>query len=110
MKSNLRPNIRLATNLLLVIGTFAVTLKIAPISTMYQKKNLFFRKLKFFIFFFLLPINSINYSHAHTRGSFSYPQEAINKSLKLGCEGIHKNQDKWLPCKNEKELHKYLRK
>ena len=25
-------------------------------------------------------------------------------------EGIHKNQDRWMPCKNEKELHIYLRK
>ncbi len=30
MRSNFRPNIRLATNILLVIGTFAIALKIAP--------------------------------------------------------------------------------
>ena len=24
--------------------------------------------------------------------------------------GVQEKQDKWLPCKNEKELHKYLRK
>ena len=51
-----------------------------------------------------------NYSHAHMRGTFSSKQDAQNRSLQLGCEGIHKNQDKWLPCKNEKELHIYLRK
>ena len=44
------------------------------------------------------------------RGIFSYEQDAAKRSLELGCEGTHKNQDKWLPCKNEKELHKYLRK
>ena len=44
------------------------------------------------------------------RGKFSSEQDALNRSLELGCEGIHKNQDKWLPCENEKELHKYLRK
>ena len=35
---------------------------------------------------------------------------AEKRSLELGCEGIHKNQGKWMPCKNEKELHIYLRK
>ena len=37
-------------------------------------------------------------------------EEALKKSLTIGCKGIHKNKDKWLPCSNEKELHKYLRK
>ena len=40
MRSNFRPNIRLATNILLVIGTFAIALKIAPIAEVYQEKNL----------------------------------------------------------------------
>jgi len=44
------------------------------------------------------------------RGTFSSEGEAKNRSLELGCEGIHNNQDKWLPCKNEKELHMYMRK
>ena len=43
------------------------------------------------------------------RGTYSSEQEALKKSLELGCIGTHKNQDKWLPCENEKELHKYLR-
>ena len=48
--------------------------------------------------------------YAHTRGTFLSHEDAENRSLELGCEGIHKNQDKWMPCKNEKELHIYLRK
>ena len=76
----------------------------------FELMQIVFRKLKFFIFFFFLPINFNDYSHAHMRGSFSSEQEAINRSLELGCEGIHKNQGKWLPCQNEKELHIYLRK
>ena len=66
-------------------------------------------KLKFFIFLFCLYLNFSGYSNAHMRGTFSSEQEAENRSLELGCPGIHKNKDKWLPCKNEKELHKYLR-
>ena len=66
--------------------------------------------LKIFIYLFFLFINFNNYSHAHMRGEFLSEEDAKNKSLELGCEGIHKNQDKWLPYKNERELHRYLRK
>ena len=37
MRANFRPNIRLATKILLVIGT---ALKITPIAEVYQEKNL----------------------------------------------------------------------
>ena len=66
-------------------------------------KNLKIFSLVFFI------INFNNYSHAHMKGTFNSAQEAENRSIELGCEGIHKNKNKWLPCKNEKELHIYLR-
>ena len=46
MRSNFRPNIRLATNILLVFGTFAIALKIAPIAKLYQEKNLCIKYLK----------------------------------------------------------------
>ena len=38
MRSNFRPNIRLATNILLVIATFAIVFKISPIAKVYQEK------------------------------------------------------------------------
>jgi len=46
MRSNFRPNILLATNILLVVGTFAIALKIAPIAEVYQEKNLCIKYLK----------------------------------------------------------------
>ena len=46
MRSNFRPNIRLATNILFVIGTFAIAFKIAPISEIYQEKNWCIQYLK----------------------------------------------------------------
>ena len=46
MRSNFRPNIRLATNILLVIGTFAIAFKIAPITELYKEKNLCIKYLK----------------------------------------------------------------
>ena len=48
--------------------------------------------------------------NAHMKGKFLTEETALIESLKLGCKGAHKNKDKWLPCSNEKELHKYLRK
>ena len=68
------------------------------------------RNLKFVIFLLFLSLNFNNYSLAHMRGIFLSEEEAEKRSLELGCEGIHKNKDKWMPCKNEKELHIYLRK
>ena len=68
------------------------------------------RNYKFLILLFFLYLNFNSYSLAHTRGKFLSEEDAEKRSLELGCEGIHKNQNKWLPCKSEKELHKYLRK
>ena len=39
MRSNFRPNIRFATNIFLVIGIFAIALKINPIAEVYQEKK-----------------------------------------------------------------------
>jgi len=41
MRSNFRPNIRLSTNILLVIGTFAIALKITPIAEIYKEKFMY---------------------------------------------------------------------
>ena len=38
MRSIFLPNIQLAKNILLVIGTFAIALKISPIAEVYQEK------------------------------------------------------------------------
>ena len=40
MRSNFLPNIRLAINILLVFGTFAIAIKIAPIAEVYKEKKL----------------------------------------------------------------------
>ena len=37
-------------------------------------------------------------------------EEAIERSIEVGCDGYHKNGKKWMPCENESELHKALRK
>ena len=69
-----------------------------------------FVKIKTLTFLFFIFLNFNLSSNAHMKGTFSNEKDAEKESLELGCEGIHKNQDKWLPCKNENELHRYLRK
>ena len=68
-----------------------------------------FEKIKTLPFLFFIFINFNLSSNAHMKGIFSTAKDAEKESLELGCVGIHKNQDKWLPCENEKELHRYLR-
>ena len=46
MRSNFRTDIHLALNILIVIGSFAIALKIAPIAELYQEKNLCIKYLK----------------------------------------------------------------
>ena len=72
--------------------------------------HIILRNFKFFIILFSLSLNFNSFSHAHMRGTFLSEEDAENRSLELGCEGILKNQDKWMRCKNEKELHIFLRK
>ena len=46
MRSNFKPNIRLASNIFLVIATFAIALKLIPMEQVYQEKNLCIKYLK----------------------------------------------------------------
>ena len=60
--------------------------------------------LLFTFFYYPLKVES------HSKGYFKSELEAKKKALKLGCDGAFKLKELWLPCKNEVELHKYLRK
>ena len=75
-----------------------------------MKFNSVFRNFRILIISFYFFLNFNSFSYAHMKGTFSSEKNAAKKSLELGCIGTHKNKDKWLPCENEKELHKYLRK
>jgi len=50
--------------------------------------HIFLRNFKFFIFLFSLSLNFNSYSHAHMRGTFLSEEDAENRSLELGCEGV----------------------
>ena len=75
-----------------------------------MKFNSVFRNFRIPIIYLYLFLNFSSFSYAHMKGTFTSENKAAKKSLELGCIGTHKNKDKWLPCENEKELHKYLRK
>ena len=42
--------------------------------------------------------------NAHTRGIYKNSTDAKEHSSQLGCEGIHKNGEYWMPCSNEKSI------
>ena len=47
---------------------------------------------------------------AHLKGNYLTESEAKKKANELGCSGTFKLKEMWMPCKSEKDLHKYLRK
>lgn len=46
MRPNFQPKLRLATNILLAVGTFAIAYKLKPIAEVYQEKILCIKYLK----------------------------------------------------------------
>ena len=47
---------------------------------------------------------------AHGKGLYDTKAEAQARAEELDCTNIHKNNGKWMPCANERELHRQLRK
>ncbi len=75
------------------------------------KTNLFSKLKLINVFLIVFGFNLIDIqSKAHLRGNYLTVREAKEKAEKLGCSGTFKLKDMWMPCHNEKELHKYLRK
>ena len=64
--------------------------------------------MKLLLLFIL--IFQIQPAYSHGRGIYKTKEEAIEKSIKIGCIGYHQSGKKWMPCQNESELHKALRK
>ena len=48
-------------------------------------------------------------AHAHPKGLYDTQQQAEQRAKELGCQGTHRNNDKWMPCSNEASLHQHLR-
>ena len=46
---------------------------------------------------------------AHSKGLYATEAEARQRAEQIGCKAVHKNNDRWMPCADERELHQQLR-
>ena len=49
-------------------------------------------------------------SLGHSKGLYQTKADAEKRAGELGCKSVHQNNGKWMPCANERELHRQLRK
>ena len=47
---------------------------------------------------------------AHSRGIYVTKAEAAMRAEEIGCTSVHQNNGRWMPCRNEQELHRQLRR
>ena len=47
---------------------------------------------------------------AHGRGLYGTEGEAQQRAAEIGCNSVHENNGRWMPCSDERELHQHLRK
>ena len=47
---------------------------------------------------------------AHSTGIYESEVEAKQRATELGCDSVHQNNGRWMPCSDEAELHRMLRK
>ena len=47
---------------------------------------------------------------AHSKGLYASETEAKQRAAEIGCTAVHKNDGRWMPCADERELHQQLRK
>ena len=46
----------------------------------------------------------------HSKGLFATEAEARQRAAEIGCSSVHENNDRWMPCTDERELHQQMRK
>ena len=49
-------------------------------------------------------------SFSHSKGIYETKAEAENRASEIGCALVHENKGHWMPCADERELHRQLRK
>lgn len=47
---------------------------------------------------------------AHSKGLYATETEARQRAEEIGCNTVHENNGRWMPCADERELHQQLRK
>ena len=53
---------------------------------------------------------SIESVFGHGKGMYTTQAAAEKRAKELNCIGTHKNNGKWMPCRDEADLHRALRK
>jgi len=53
---------------------------------------------------------TISPAHAHRKGMYESRSEAEKRAEEIGCSTVHQNNGLWMPCADEQELHRQLRK
>ena len=48
--------------------------------------------------------------HSHSKGLYKTQEEARKRATEIGCATIHENNGRWMPCADERELHRQMRK
>jgi hypothetical protein len=46
----------------------------------------------------------------HGKGLYATEAEAQERAAEIGCASVHENNGRWMPCADERELHRQLRK
>ena len=46
----------------------------------------------------------------HSKGLYATEAEARQQAAEIGCSSVHENNERWMPCTDERELHQQLRK
>ena len=46
----------------------------------------------------------------HGKGLYATEAEAQQQGAEIGCASVHENNGRWMPCSDERELHRQLRK
>ena len=49
-------------------------------------------------------------SMGHPKGIYPSKADAQQRASEIGCTTVHQNNEKWMPCADERELHRQLRK
>lgn len=47
---------------------------------------------------------------SHSKGIYQSKEEAQKRADEIGCITVLQNNDRWMPCADERELHRQLRK
>jgi len=58
----------------------------------------------------LLLVMTAQPGYGHGRGLFATQAEAEQRAAELHCTGVHQNNGRWMPCRDEADLHRAMRR